>query len=241
MFAFLIDRSDIRAGLVFLLICFGSARVDAQVMFRDVRFWDADLLSHVSLVRGDRYVSLTEDEHGGCELCRGLFGVGLGFGLHEGGHLLTNTLFQSDPYVKPVKGAGIPFFAISHRKVLPSWQEAVVASSGLWTQFALAETILTRAPDLRRQRAPIQKGLLAFHVGLSLLYGVAGLGHWGPPERDTRGIAQNLGVNERWVGAVVLAPGLLDAYRYYRAAPRWVRWGSRIAKLALAAPFLKKF
>jgi len=74
-----------------------------------------------------------------------------------------------------------------------------------------------------------------------LLYGVAGLGQWGPPERDTRGIAQNLGVNERWVGAVVLAPGLLDAYRYYRGAPRWVRWGSRVAKLVLAVPFLKKF
>ena len=216
-------------------------QLDAQVMFRDVRFWDTQLLSKFSLVRADSYVSLTEDEHNGCELCRGLFGVGLGFGLHEGGHLLTNTLFQSDPYVKSVKGAGIPFFAISHRKVLPPWQEAVVASSGLWAQFALAETILTRTPDLRRQRAPIQKGILVFHVGLSLLYGVAGLGNWGPPERDTRGIAQNLGMNERWVGAVVLTPALLDAYRYYRGAPRWVRWASRATKLMLVIPFLKKF
>ncbi len=209
-------------------------------MFREVHFWDTQILPQVSLTRSKNYVSLAKDKHDVCVLCRGLFGVALGFGSHEGGHLLTNAFFQSDPYMKTVKGAGLPFFAIAHRKVLPSWQEAVVASSGLWTQFALAETILTRAPDLRRQQAPIQKGLLAFHVGLSLLYGVAGLGQWGPPERDTRGIAQNLGVNERWVGAVVLAPGLLDAYRYYRGAPRWVRWGSRIAKLALAAPFLKK-
>jgi len=237
---FLTNRSDIRAAFLFLLICFGSAPVDAQVMFRDVRFWDTELLSQFSLVRGTSYVSLTEDEHGGCELCRGLFGVGLGFGLHEGGHLLTNTFFQSDPYVKPVKGAGIPFFAISHRKVLPSWQEAVVASSGLWTQFALAETVLTRTPDLRRRRAPMQKGVLAFHVGLSVLYGIAGLGQWGPPERDTRGIAENLGVNEKWIGSMVLAPGFLDAYRYYRGGSRWARWGSRITKLMLVAPFLKK-
>lgn len=210
-------------------------------MFREVRFWDTQLLPQVSLTRSSKHVSLIEDEQGGCALCRGLFGVGLGFGLHEGGHLLTNAFFQSDPYLKPVKGGGIPFFAISHRKVLPSWQEAVVASSGLWTQFVLAEIILTRTPDLRRQRAPIQKGVLAFHVGLSLLYGAAGLGQWGPPERDTRGIAKNLGVNEKWIGTVVLAPGLLDTYRYYRGAPRWVRWGSRVAKLVLAVPFLKKF
>ena len=210
-------------------------------MFRELRFWDTQLLPQVSLTRSSKHVSLIEDEQGGCALCRGLFGVGLGFGLHEGGHLLTNAFFQSDPYLKSVKGGGLPFFAISHRKVLPSWQEAVVASSGLWTQFVLAETILTRTPDLRRQRAPIQKGVLAFHVGLSLLYGVAGLGQWGPPERDTRGIAKNLGVNEKWIGAVVLAPGLLDTYRYYRGAPRWVPWGSRVAKLVLAVPFLKKF
>ncbi len=209
-------------------------------MFREVRFWDTQLLPQVSLKRSSEHVSLIENEQGKCVLYRGLFGVGLGFGLHEGGHLLTNGFFQSDPYLKPVKGGGIPFFSISHRKVLPSWQEAVVASSGLWTQFALAETILTRSPDLRRQRAPIQKGVLAFHVGLSLLYGVAGLGQWGPPERDTRGIAQSFGVNEKWIGAVVLAPGFLDAYRYYRGAPRWVLWGSRVAKLLLAVPILLK-
>jgi hypothetical protein len=238
LFSFLIDRCDIRAGLVFLALCFCSAQVDAQVMFRELRFWDTQLLPQVSLTRSSKHVSLIEDEQGGCALCRGLFGVGLGFGLHEGGHLLTDAFFQSDPYLKPVKGARIPFFAISHRKVLPSWQEAVVSSSGLWTQFVLAETILTRTPDLRRQRAPIQKGVLAFHVGLSVLYGIAGLGQWGPPERDTRGIAVGLGMNERWVGLTVLAPGVLDAYRYYRSTLSWAGWLSRVAKVAFVVPLM---
>ena len=207
-------------------------------MFREVRFWDTHLLPQVSFTPGSKHVFLTEDEHGGCALCRGLSGVGLGFGLHEGGHLLANAFFQSGPYLKPVKGAGIPFFAISHRKVLPSWQEAVVASSGLWTQFALAETILTRTADLRRQRAPVQKGILAFHISLSVLYGIAGLGQWGPPERDTRGIAVGLGMNERWVGLTVLAPGVLDAYRYYRSTSSWAGWLSRVAKVAFVVPLM---
>ena len=72
------------------------------------------------------------------------------------------------------------------------------------------------------------------------LYGAAGLGQLGPPEQDTRGIARGIGVNERWVGAAVLAPGVLDVYRYYRGSSRWARWGSRAAKMALLLPLLTK-
>ncbi len=53
-------------------------------MFREVRFWDTPVLPQVSFTPGSKHVFLTEDEHGGCALCRGLSGVGLGFGLHEG-------------------------------------------------------------------------------------------------------------------------------------------------------------
>ena len=82
-------------------------------MFREVRFWDTRVLPQVSLTRSSEHVSLIENEQEECVLCRGLVGAGLGFGLHEGGHLLTNAFFQSDPYLKPVKGGGIPFFSIS--------------------------------------------------------------------------------------------------------------------------------
>ena len=60
----------------------------------------------------------------------------------------------------------------------------------------------------------------------------------GPPERDTRGIAVGLGMNERWVGLTVLAPGVLDAYRYYRSTSPWARWLSRVAKEAFVVPLM---
>jgi hypothetical protein len=41
------------------------------------------------------------------------------------------------------------------------------------------------------------------------------------------------GVDERWIGALVLAPAALDAYRYYRPGSRWAVWTSRAVKLGL--------
>ena len=234
-------------GGVFSAVCvvclITSVSADAQVTLHGVR-----LSTLSSVVQPGRGLTTARDEtadsavvnHGGCSVCRVLIGAGLGLGIHEGGHLLANWAFRSDVYVKKVHGGGIPFFAIAHRGVLPEWQEQVVSSVGFWTQFAAAEHILTRTPEIRSQQAQVRKGQLAFHIGLSVLYGAAGLGQLGPPERDTRGIARGIGVNERWVGVAVLAPGVLDAYRYYRGSSRWARWGSRAAKMALLLPLLTK-
>jgi hypothetical protein len=59
-------------------------------------------------------------------------------------------------------------------------------------------------------------------------------------ERDTRGIAASIGVDERVIGAVVLAPALLDAYRYFRPDARWAKWGSRSAKVVSVMLVLRK-
>lgn len=174
-----------------------------------------------------------------CSMCGVLAGVGLGFAAHESGHLFANLTFSSDVFTKRVKGLGVPFFAISHHKVLSRRREFVVSSAGLWAQFAAAEWILTKSPSLRSQRASLSKGLLAFHVVTSALYGVAGLGKVGPPERDTLGIAMGMGVNEPWAGIAALTPGILDAYRYFHPSARWARWASRISKMAMLIPLLK--
>ena len=76
------------------------------------------------------------------------------------------------------------------------------------------------------------KGLLAFNIVTSMAYAGAAIAHAGPPERDTRGIAISLGVDESAVGAMLLVPAVLDAVRYYRPAARWARWASRGAKVA---------
>jgi len=165
-------------------------------------------------------------------------GVGLGFAVHESGHLAANISFRSDVYVKMVSGAGIPFFAIAHRNALSRRREFVVSSAGLWLQSALSEGILTQTPKLRTQRSALKKGVIAFHVFTSVLYGVVGLTQIGPAERDTRSIAMNARWNERWVGVAVLSPGVLDAYRYLRPSATWAKWVSRASKVLLMLPLV---
>jgi hypothetical protein len=44
-------------------------------------------------------------------------------------------------------------------------------------------------------------------------------------------MASGLGVPEPAIGALVMAPAILDIYRYYRPDSRWAKWATR----ALAA------
>ena len=77
-----------------------------------------------------------------------LAGAALGFVAHETGHVATNLALGSDMYVKQVKGAVLPFFAIAHRDALSPHGELMVSSAGLWIQSAAAEWILTELQDL---------------------------------------------------------------------------------------------
>ena len=47
---------------------------------------------------------LKQDLDKGCSGCRFLLGVGIGFGIHEGGHLVSNWALGVSPYLKAVRG-----------------------------------------------------------------------------------------------------------------------------------------
>ncbi len=127
---------------------------------------------------------------------------------------------------------------MSHQAVSPR-EEFVISSAGFWTQEATAEWLLTRHADLRHERAPFAKGALAFDVLTSIGYGTVAMFEAGPAERDTRGMSL-IGVDERAIGAMVMAPAVLDAYRYVRPGSRWAPWASRGVKLASVLLVLKR-
>jgi hypothetical protein len=85
----------------------------------------------------------------------------------------------------------------------------------------------------------MRKGLLAFNVVSSAAYAGAAFARTGPAERDTRGMAQSAGVDERWIGAMVLAPAVLDAWRYFEPEARWAAWASRAVKIGMVLLVLR--
>lgn len=166
-----------------------------------------------------------------------LTGAVAGLVVHESGHVMTSALFGAHPNTKPIHYGGIPFFAVTHDPVTRQ-QEFVVSSAGFWMQHAGSEWLLTSRPNLRNESAPFLKGLLAFNLATSAMYAGAAFGTLGPPERDPLGMAHSLG-RKGWpepaVGALILAPALLDGYRYLKPDQKWAAWASRGIKTALIA------
>lgn len=160
-----------------------------------------------------------------------LGGAALGLVAHEGGHLLFNVMFDADPGVRRVEFHGIPFFALTHRSGLSPKREFTISSAGFWVQHATNEWLLTRRPRLRDERAPLLKGLFAFNVLASAAYSGAAFAKDGPSERDTRGMAVSLPADERWMGALILAPAVLDTWRYFDPEARVPVWLSRAVKV----------
>jgi hypothetical protein len=160
-----------------------------------------------------------------------LAGAVVGLVAHEGGHLLFNVIFDADPGFKRIEFHGIPFFAVTHRPDLSPRQEFVVSSAGFWVQHATNEWILTRQPRLRTDRSPFVKGMFAFNVSASAAYSAVAFSRSGPDERDTRGMAVSSRVDERWIGALILAPAVLDSWRYLAPDAKWPIWLSRAAKI----------
>lgn len=168
-----------------------------------------------------------------------LLGGAAGLGLHEAGHLVADWAFEEKVVIKKVDFKGIPFFALSHAPNLSPRREYVASSAGFWTQYLYSEQILTHHPNLRREQSPFRKGMLTFHVVTSLVYAGAAFTRTGPIERDTRGMAFSRRLDERWIGAMVLAPAILDAYRFFKPEARWAAWASRGGKMASVALVLK--
>jgi hypothetical protein len=168
-----------------------------------------------------------------------LLGGGAGLVLHETGHLIADWSFEERVVVKKVDYKGIPFFALSHAHDLSPRREYVVSSAGFWSQYLYSEQILTHHPNLKNEQSPFRKGMLTFHVVTSLMYAGAAFGKTGPVERDTRGMAESIKINERWLGVLILAPALLDTYRYFHPEARWAAWTSRGVKMGSVALVLK--
>ncbi len=161
-------------------------------------------------------------------------GAAAGLVIHETGHVIWSATFDADPQVEPLRYGFIPFFKIGHNPVTRR-QEFVISSAGFWMQYVDSEWILTAKPDLRHEHQPFLKGILALDLGASTIYSIAAFGRFGPPERDTRGMAVSLGKDgwpEPVIGAIVLAPAVFDGYRYLRPDATWAKWASRGAKIA---------
>jgi hypothetical protein len=163
-----------------------------------------------------------------------LTGAASGLVAHESGHIVFSAAFGAHPRVRPLEGSAIPFFKIVHDPVSRR-KEFVISSAGLWMQHADSEWILTARPRLREEQAPFLKGMLAFDLATSTVYGVAAFARAGPSERDTRGMAVSLGkagAPEPAIGLLVLAPAVLDGYRFVRPEAKWAAWASRSVKIA---------
>lgn len=169
----------------------------------------------------------------GASVGRFVLGSATGLATHESGHLLLDVLFDADPGIGKVDFHGIPFFAITHRGGLPPRREFLISCAGFWVQHAETEWLLTRRPDLRHERAPFAKGVFAFDVLTSMAYAGAAFARTGPSERDTRGMSAPSRVDERWIGALVLAPAVLDAWRYFHPGSKWSARGSRAVKIGM--------
>ncbi len=159
--------------------------------------------------------------------------------IHESGHYGMDLALGTDPYVKRVDTAGIPFFAVTYRKAVTPRQEYAIATAGFWMQHAMAEAILAKYPRVWQEAPPAVKGAFAFHLVTSLVYAYAALAKSGPPERDTLGMARGLGIHERWVGAAVLLPAALDLYRSLHPEARWATWTSRGVKISFVVALTK--
>ncbi len=169
-----------------------------------------------------------------------LAGAGVGFAMHEGGHLVFDAVFDASPRIEGVSFGPFPFFAITHRSNLSPRREFAISSAGFWMQELSNEWILTKRPNIREAKAPAAKGVLAFNVLNSVGYAFVAVARAGPYERDTRGMADSIGMDERAIGAVVLAPAVLDAIRYFKPEARWAKWAARAAKVGSVLLIVKE-
>jgi hypothetical protein len=180
------------------------------------------------------------EEHRALDGLEFLAGAALGLGIHEGGHLVFDAVFGADPRVVGVRFGPFPFFAITPRGDLSPRRQFAITSAGFWMQDLSSEWILTKRPSLRDEHAPVAKGVLAFNVLNSTGYAFVAFARAGPYERDTRGMADASGIDERAIGAIVLAPAVFDAIRYFKPEARWAKWASRAAKVGSVLLVLKK-
>lgn len=152
---------------------------------------------------------------------------------HEAGHYVANWSIGSHPYIKPVNYGPIPFFTIEPDRALTKREHYITASAGFTGQHIVNEWLLTKHPNLKDEDEPFLKGIAAFNFWLTVGYAATAFAGTGPDERDTKGMADSLGWNEPYVGALILVPTALDTYRYKHPDAEWAKTASRLSKLAV--------
>lgn len=162
-----------------------------------------------------------------------LLGAVAGFAAHETGHLITDYAFGMEPSLNTVKLGPIPFFAIQPNKNLTRFNQYTVASMGFFVQNVYSELILHIDPKLREHTRPLLKGMLAFHVALSLGYAITGFAGAGPRQSDVNTMSRALGVGPWAIGLMLLAPAAIDTYRYFVPDSVWAPWVSLAAKATM--------
>ena len=158
-------------------------------------------------------------------------GAFIGFLGHESGHIITNSAMNTDLYLKSVNYGPIPFFTIEPGRPLTNHEHYITASAGFNAENIINEFILSSHPNLMKEDKPFLKGLTAFNFWLNIGYAATAFAGTGPDERDTKGMADSLGWNEHWIGAMILVPTALDTYRYKHPDAKWAVWASRLSKL----------
>lgn len=163
-----------------------------------------------------------------------LLGAATGFVVHESGHILFDYAFGRPPTFVGVKLGPFPFFAIQPTGVRTPQERYVIASAGFLMQDLWSELILGFMPRLREHDHPLLKGMLGFHIVLSLGYAITAFAGIGPPQSDVNSMARGLGVPSWAIGTLLAVPAVCDLYRYLVPDSRWAPYVSIGGKLGTA-------
>lgn len=196
------------------------------------RFRCAALLSVLILASAVEARAQQEERPSRAEgVLRFLAGGAAGLVVHEAGHVATGLVFDANPAFERLDYGFIPFFAVTHDQVSRR-REYLISSSGFHAQHLANEWLIGGEAEA----GAFKKGWLTFNLATSAIYSAAALGRFGPPERDTRGMAISVGETgapEPVIGVLILAPAVLDGVRYLTDDPAWARWSSRALKAGL--------
>ena len=160
-------------------------------------------------------------------------GAASGFVAHEMGHMFTDFILGKSVNFVPVQLGPFPFFAIQPCCNLTRQEQYAVASAGFMVQYVNSELILWISPRIRSQRHAFLKGVLALDIGLSIGYAISAFLPDGiaPAQSDTGTMARALGIPQWQVGLMILAPAMVDIYRYLVPTSVWAPWVGVQSKL----------
>ena len=91
-----------------------------------------------------------------------LTGAALGLAMHEGGHLVFDTIFDASPRIKGVRFGPLPFFAITHRGDLSP--RRVHDLLGRILMVDLVERVVADQTRPLREGTRCSRSVLAFNV-----------------------------------------------------------------------------